>query len=106
MDDYADDGWYQDRQYEDIWYGEIRGHHSPQSGSSIILDIEVSRGNQTNQSTSPAELPIFGDPSSEILLNLSFQKQQTAIFTLRGKRLQLTGPLDRDAENLSHVIFQ
>ncbi|XP_065211081.1 cadherin-99C isoform X2 [Planococcus citri] len=78
---------------------------STQSGSSIILDIEESRGNQTNQSTIPAELPIFGDPNSEITLSLLFPKQP-AIFKLREKRLQLTAPLDRDAENLSHVIFQ
>ena len=61
---------------------------------------------ETNQSTTPAELPIFGDLSTEISLSLSFQKQQPHIFTLKGKRLQLNTPLDRDAENLSHVVFQ
>lgn len=58
-----------------------------------------------NQRTNPAELPIFGDPFQEIALELIFPKGNQ-IFLLNGKSLQLLQPLDRDAENLSHIIFQ
>lgn len=58
-----------------------------------------------NQQTVPAELPIAGDPFTEIVLDLVFPKGRT-LFELDGKRLQLLEPLDRDAENISHVVFQ
>ncbi|XP_031622163.1 cadherin-99C isoform X2 [Contarinia nasturtii] len=73
--------------------------------TNIILDIEESRGNYIDQRTTPGELPIFGDPFTEIALELNFPKGNQ-IFLLNGKSLQLLQPLDRDAENLSHIIFQ
>ncbi|XP_028178475.1 cadherin-99C, partial [Ostrinia furnacalis] len=73
--------------------------------SSIIVDIEESRGNQVNQSTVPAELPIVGEPDVDVVLSTVFPKGPT-LFQLDGKRLQLLQPLDRDADNLSHMVFQ
>lgn len=58
-----------------------------------------------DQRTTPLELPIFGDPFTEIALELNFAKGNQ-IFLLNGKSLQLLQPLDRDAENLSHIVFQ
>lgn len=58
-----------------------------------------------NQRTAPPELPIFGDPNTEILLELVFPKGNP-IFLLNEKSLQLLQPLDRDEENLSHIVFQ
>ncbi|XP_050665253.1 cadherin-99C isoform X2 [Leptidea sinapis] len=73
--------------------------------SSIIVDIEESRGDQVNQSTVPAILPIVGEPDVDVILSTVFPKGPT-LFELDGKRLQLLEPLDRDAENLSHMVFQ
>ncbi|XP_013173733.1 PREDICTED: protocadherin-15 [Papilio xuthus] len=73
--------------------------------SSIIVDIEESRGDNVNQSTIPAELPIVGEPDVDIVLSTVFPKGPT-LFQLDGKRLQLLQPLDRDADNLSHMVFQ
>ncbi|XP_064535573.1 cadherin-99C [Drosophila montana] len=73
--------------------------------TNIILDIEESRGNFTGQSTIPAQLPIFGDPYTEIALDLVFPKGHPT-FLLEGKSLKLIQPLDRDEENLSHIVFQ
>uniref|UniRef100_A0A1A9VR35 Cadherin domain-containing protein n=1 Tax=Glossina austeni TaxID=7395 RepID=A0A1A9VR35_GLOAU len=73
--------------------------------TNIILDIEESRGDYVGQHTNPPELPIFGDPFTGIALDLVFPKGQP-IFLLNGKRLQLLQPLDRDEENLSHIVFQ
>ncbi|KAI5636358.1 cadherin domain-containing protein [Phthorimaea operculella] len=73
--------------------------------SSIIVDIEESRGNQVNQSTIPPTLPIVGDPGEDVILSTVFPKGPT-LFELDGKRLQLLQPLDRDADNLSHMVFQ
>ncbi|XP_061704907.1 cadherin-99C [Cydia pomonella] len=73
--------------------------------ASIIVDIEESRGNQVNQSTVPAELPIVGEPGVDVVLSTVFPKGPT-LFQLDGKRLQLLQPLDRDADNLSHMVFQ
>ncbi|KAH8247888.1 hypothetical protein KR038_011371 [Drosophila bunnanda] len=73
--------------------------------TNIILDIEESRENFIGQPTNPPELPIFGDPETEIALNLVFPKGQPT-FRLNGKKLQLLEPLDRDEENLSHIVFQ
>lgn len=57
------------------------------------------------QLTTPSELPIYGDPFTEIALELVFSKGNP-IFLLNGKTLQLLQPLDRDKENLSHIVFQ
>ncbi|XP_043259907.1 cadherin-99C isoform X1 [Colletes gigas] len=73
--------------------------------SNIILDIEESRGNAIDQKTVPEELPVSGDPYNETMLELIFPGRQPR-FKLNGKKLQLLEPLDRDAENLSHVVFQ
>ncbi|XP_050437358.1 cadherin-99C isoform X2 [Adelges cooleyi] len=75
------------------------------TGQNIVLDIEESRGSQINQAITPSELPIVGDPYSDISLNLTFSSDNP-VFTLIGKRLQLVRPVDRDAENLSHIVFQ
>lgn len=60
---------------------------------------------ELDQETTPAELPIFGDPDSDIVLDLVFPKGNT-LFSLSGKKLRLLAPLDRDADNLSHIVFQ
>lgn len=60
---------------------------------------------EINQPIRPAELPIIGDPYTDISLDLIFSTNN-ATFTLIGKTIQLTQPLDRDAENLSHIVFQ
>lgn len=73
--------------------------------SNIILDVEESRGPQINQLTSPPDLPVVGDPFSDIALDLVFPKG-SPMFILNGKRLQLLHPLDRDSSNLSHIVFQ
>ncbi|XP_015184942.1 PREDICTED: protocadherin-15 [Polistes dominula] len=73
--------------------------------SNIILDIEESRGNAIDQKTTPEELPVSGDPYNETTLELIFPGRQP-LFKLVGKKLQLLEPLDRDDENLSHVVFQ
>lgn len=65
----------------------------------VVLFTEI------NQPIRPAELPIIGDPYTEISLDLLFPTK-TATFALIGKQVQLTQPLDRDAENLSHIVFQ
>ncbi|KAG4067292.1 hypothetical protein HA402_000283 [Bradysia odoriphaga] len=57
------------------------------------------------QRTTPAELPIYGDPYTEIALELIFAKENPN-FLLNGKTLQLLKPLDRDQDNLSHIVFQ
>lgn len=58
-----------------------------------------------DQETVPIELPVNGDPWNETILELSSTGRQP-LFTLEGKRLRLIRPLDRDEENLSHVVFQ
>ncbi|EDS43936.1 cadherin [Culex quinquefasciatus] len=73
--------------------------------TNIILDIEESRGSFVGQRTTPPELPIYGEPDEEIALDLIFPKGKPT-FTLVGKSLQLIHPLDRDEENLSHIVFQ
>jgi hypothetical protein len=57
------------------------------------------------QLTVPPELPIFGDADTEISLDLIFVKTEP-IFSLSGKTLKLLKPLDRDKDNLSHIVFQ
>ncbi|KAG5889476.1 hypothetical protein JTB14_026489 [Gonioctena quinquepunctata] len=73
--------------------------------SNIILDIEESRGTSISQETIPAELPISGEPNVDIFLDLNFVNG-AQIFFLNGKKLQLLAPLDRDEENMSHIVFQ
>lgn len=58
-----------------------------------------------NQRTTPIELPIHGDPFTEIALELNFPKGNQ-IFLLNGKSIELITPLDRDEEDRSHIIFQ
>lgn len=60
---------------------------------------------EVNQSTIPVDLPIVGDPDVDVILSTVFPKGPT-LFQLDGKRLQLLQPLDRDADNLSHMVFQ
>uniref|UniRef100_A0A8D8MA25 Protocadherin-15 n=2 Tax=Cacopsylla melanoneura TaxID=428564 RepID=A0A8D8MA25_9HEMI len=74
--------------------------------SNIILDIQESRGSELGQETTPAELPIFGDPDTDIVLDLIFPKGNPVYFALDGKKLRLLAPLDRDADNKSHLVFQ
>lgn len=57
------------------------------------------------QRTNPPELPIHGDVDDEITLGLNFP-DGNPLFELNGKYLQLLHPLDRDKENLSHIVFQ
>lgn len=57
------------------------------------------------QETTPREVPVTGDPFSDISLDLIFPKGKP-IFILNGKKLQLLQPLDRDKENLSHIVLQ
>ena len=57
------------------------------------------------QQTSPPELPIYGEIDTEISLELIFVKTEP-IFSLSGKTLKLLKPLDRDKDNLSHIVFQ
>lgn len=73
--------------------------------SNIIMDIEESRGTEIAQETMPVELPIRGDPFTEFQLELSFPKGHP-LFILNGRKLQLLQPLDRDKDNLSHIVFQ
>lgn len=73
--------------------------------TNIIFYLFICWCLEKNQSTVPLELPITGDPYTEINLNLIFPKGNP-VFTLRGKHLELIAPLDRDAENLSHIVFQ
>lgn len=58
-----------------------------------------------DQRTIPEQLPVSGDPYNETMLDLIFPGRPP-LFRLNGKRLQLLEPLDRDDENLSHVVFQ
>lgn len=60
---------------------------------------------EITQLTTPEELPIIGDPFSEVALDLIFSSRKP-VFILNGKRLQLLEPLDRDKDNLSHIVFQ
>lgn len=58
-----------------------------------------------NQETTPTELPIGGEPNVDIFLDLVFPKGPPTFF-LNGKKLQLLAPIDRDEDNLSHIVFQ
>lgn len=69
-----------------------------------VLIVHVSLA-EVNQSTIPAQLPVVGEPGDDVILTTVFPKGPT-LFELDGKRLQLLQPLDRDADNLSHMVFQ
>lgn len=58
-----------------------------------------------NQETIPPELPILGDPINDIILEL-MSSIKPPLFTLDGKKLRLLRSLDRDVDNLSHLVFQ
>ncbi|XP_066251478.1 cadherin-99C isoform X2 [Euwallacea similis] len=83
-----------------------RGLCEVENGSSnIIIDIEESKGSSISQETNPKELPIVGEPNLDIFLELAFPKGPP-LFFLNEKKLQLLAPLDRDENNLSHIVFQ
>lgn len=71
----------------------------------LFIFVVVVTFAEFDQETSPVELPISGDPLSDVSLDLVFPKG-TPYFSLNGKRLQLLSPLDRDKDNLSHIVFQ
>lgn len=73
--------------------------------SLFIFFLHLSKSAVVGQHTTPTELPIFGDPFTEISLELIFPKGKP-LFLLNGKTLQLLQPLDRDEENISHIVFQ
>ncbi|XP_060526708.1 cadherin-99C [Cylas formicarius] len=85
---------------------DCQGFCEVENGSSnIILDIEESRGSSVSQATTPVELPIGGTPNIDVFLELSFPKGPP-LFFLNDKKLQLLAPIDRDEDNLSHIVFQ
>ncbi|XP_063882361.1 LOW QUALITY PROTEIN: cadherin-99C-like [Scylla paramamosain] len=69
----------------------------------IILDITESLGNQVDQLTTPPDLPLEGDPQTEV--ELSLDEEGSKHFALNGSRLQLVEPLDSDL-NPSTLRFQ
>lgn len=61
---------------------------------------------ETNQSTRPKVLPIIGDESAgEMTLAIASSSKPNG-FSLDGKELRLTSPLDRDHQDISSVIIQ
>lgn len=72
-------------------------------GTVVIMDIQESRGNQTDQATQPRDLPVVGDVQD---IELSIQSASHDVFQLLGKRLILKRPLDRDAEDLASIRLQ
>lgn len=71
----------------------------------LLLDQNIFRFPEVNQTTVPSILPVVGEPGVDVILSTVFPKVPT-LFQLDGKRLQLLQPLDRDADNLSHMVFQ
>ncbi|XP_054716801.1 cadherin-99C-like [Uloborus diversus] len=71
--------------------------------SVIIMDILESRGNQMDQETVPAELPIRGAPPA---VELAIQTTTADEFFIEGKRLRLKRPIDRDDGKLNMVRLQ
>ena len=74
--------------------------------SNIVLDLMESLGNDFSQLTVPGELPVTGDPGTDITLDLVFSKEEEIFFRLEGKSLRLTKPLDRDEKDRSSLVFQ
>lgn len=72
-------------------------------GTVVIMDIQESRGNQTDQETQPRELPVLGDIQD---IELSIQSASYDVFQLLGKRFILKRPLDRDADDLASIRLQ
>lgn len=72
---------------------------------TMIIAFVVFSFSAIDQRTVPEELPVSGDPYNETMLELIFPGR-APLFKLNGKKLQLLEPLDRDDENLSHVVFQ
>jgi protocadherin-15 len=72
--------------------------------SLLVIKIDLPSFSDVAQQTSPSELPIFGE-LADISLELLFVKTEP-IFSLFGKTLKLLKPLDRDQDNLSHIVFQ
>ncbi|XP_017302374.1 cadherin-99C-like [Diaphorina citri] len=85
--------------------------------SNIILDIQESKGSELDQETSPPELPIFGDPDTDILtpLGSTIFKNLRAVDADAG----VNGLLDIQKQNLiynhsfvkykisqMHIVFQ
>jgi hypothetical protein len=75
--------------------------------NSLLIDNFISLPSfaAIDQRTTPPVLPIYGDPNEEIALELLFPKGEP-VFTVKEKSLQLIKPLDRDEDNLSHIMFQ
>lgn len=71
----------------------------------MVIAFGVSPVSAIDQKTVPEELPVSGDPYNETMLELIFPGR-APLFKLDGKKLRLLEPLDRDDENLSHVVFQ
>ncbi|XP_074596173.1 cadherin 99C isoform X2 [Brevipalpus obovatus] len=68
-----------------------------------ILEIAESFGDRFDQKTIPEELPIRGD-ESEISLQLISETHK--YFDLKGKRLILNKPIDRDKDGLTSIYSQ
>ena len=88
--------------------------------TNVIVDIDESRwgaapGGEDDwqqQTTRPRLLPIVGDVDTQMSLQIlstsssSSSSQQQQQFTLVGKELRLSSPLDRDERDISSVIVQ
>ncbi len=75
----------------------------------VILSVQESFGDDVEQDTFPAELPISGSPGQDMelsLFHLPEDRPDRDYFRLEGKRLRLIRPLDRDEEDLSSIMLQ
>ncbi|KAG8256728.1 hypothetical protein J6590_063041 [Homalodisca vitripennis] len=91
-------------------YSDLLRPHQQSSMDNAALWVQrltapLPAPQQISQETTPRDVPIVGDPFSNIALDLVFPKGK-AMFILNGKKLQLLTPLDRDQDNLSHIVFQ
>ncbi|XP_037084262.1 cadherin-99C-like, partial [Pollicipes pollicipes] len=73
------------------------------SENVVIVDVMESLGEETDQLTSPRELPIDGSVEE---ITLSLLPDATNYFRLEGKSLYLLSPLDRDASDLSSIVLR
>merc|ERR1712062_275897 len=71
------------------------------SDSSLIVDIEESRGNQVTQDIIPTELEISGTTNDIELILVYTNETQEKYFDLEGKKLKLIQALDRDLDDIS-----
>ncbi|KAG1664292.1 Cadherin-99C [Nymphon striatum] len=69
-------------------------------GSAAIVEIQESQGDQISQKTNPEELQITG---TENEIELRIESGSHDYFTIHGKKLVLTKPLDRDDTGLSSI---